>query len=94
MKRTKKGHKGVIFAALLAGLLYFLIVQLWNGTTPMRKIIYTVEAGDTLWSIAEEYKPRNYDMRRYIFDIEKMNNLENCDIHTGMQIEIITEKGR
>jgi len=42
----------------------------------------TVRSGDTLWSIAEKYN-KNEDIRKYIYEIKKINNLKTSDIYAG-----------
>ncbi len=44
----------------------------------------TVQAGDTLWSIAEEYlDARYYTVEQYIDEVMSMNRLTNDIINTG-----------
>ncbi|HOQ36711.1 MAG TPA: LysM peptidoglycan-binding domain-containing protein [Acetivibrio sp.] len=49
-----------------------------------------VRRGDTLWGIAERYNKRG-DIRKYIYDVMVLNNLENCDIFEGMELKVIIE---
>ncbi len=49
---------------------------------------YSVQAGDTLWSIATEYKNRNQDIREYIYNLQELNNID-CIIYPGQIIKII-----
>ncbi len=49
----------------------------------------TVSAGDTLWSIASEHKKSGQDVREYLYELRKLNNLENCTIYPGQKIKII-----
>ena len=56
---------------------------------PEYKIIF-VRRGDTLWGIAERYNKRG-DIRRYIYDVMNLNNLENCEIFEGMELKVIIE---
>jgi hypothetical protein len=44
-----------------------------------------VHRGDTLWSIAEKYSD-NSDIRKYIFEIKKVNNLPNSQIFEGDEL--------
>ena len=50
---------------------------------------HTVVCGETLWSIATEYKKEGQDIREYIYQIRKINNLEDCSLNVGQDILII-----
>lgn len=50
-------------------------------TTYTETTVY-VTAGDTLWSIAQEYCPSNMDIRKYIHIIEQDNDC-TATIHNG-----------
>ena len=47
-----------------------------------------VEAGDTLWNIAEEYKPSADSTKSYIKEICKLNKIKSDDIHAGDYIVV------
>lgn len=48
-----------------------------------------IEEGDTLWSIAEEYKPdENMTVSKYIKDLKRMNNMDTDTIHAGNYLTI------
>lgn len=49
---------------------------------------YTVQRGDTLWSICTEYRPTNMDIRDYIYEVEQFNSCTE-DIHAGQVIQLI-----
>lgn len=44
---------------------------------------YTVQSGDTLWSIARSHSNNDVDVRTVIADIEKKNDISNSLIHPG-----------
>lgn len=53
--------------------------------------IYTsiiIEEGDSLWSIAEDNRPDDVSVRKYINQIKKINRLNKDEIHTGNYITI------
>lgn len=50
---------------------------------------YMVSPGDTLWSIATEYCPKNIDKRDYISDIIELNHIEDCTIYPHRSIQVI-----
>jgi len=46
-----------------------------------------VNSGDTLWSIAERYGD-NSNIREYIYNIKKINNLDSSMVYENMAILI------
>lgn len=71
----------------------FLLVALFNISVAKSNeeaeiISYTITPGETLWSIAKEYTPYNKDIRQTIYEIEKLNNLDNATIYAGQTIQI------
>lgn len=44
---------------------------------------------DTLWDIAEKYKKTSQDIREYIYEIKKLNNMESAAIYEGQELTII-----
>lgn len=53
-------------------------------------VTVTVHAGDSLWTLAEEYAPENQDPRDWIYDVRQMNNLKTADLWPGMQLTVAT----
>jgi len=45
----------------------------------------TVRQGDTLWDIAGKYCGKT-EIRQYIYQIKKVNNLDNAIIYAGQKI--------
>lgn len=45
-----------------------------------------VQNGDTLWNIAEEYAPVGMDIREYIYNICKINNITANQLSSGMTV--------
>lgn len=50
---------------------------------------YIVNVGDTLWTIAAENKKADEDIRKYIFELQKVNGLDDCMIYPNQTIKII-----
>ena len=53
--------------------------------------IYTeiiVMYGDTLWDIAVEISDGSIHIRKMIFEIKKINNMETSDLHIGQLVKI------
>ena len=49
---------------------------------------YTVGYGDTLWSIADEYKSDRTDVRKAIFVISDINGISAEELQPGMELTI------
>jgi len=53
-----------------------------------------IKEGDTIWEIALENKPEDYDTRKMVLDIIELNNLEKRNIYPGDIIKVpIKNKG-
>ena len=50
----------------------------------------TVQPGDTLWSIAQEYKPEGTDLREFVYELAANNGIKNCNIECGQIIFVPT----
>lgn len=72
-------------------ILMALIITLFNNCFAVKKVEtedYIVTNGDTLWSIAAEYKHEKQDIREYVYQLRKLNNID-CIIYPGQEIKII-----
>lgn len=61
---------------------------------------YTVQSGDTVWSIADKYMSQQdgvRDKRELVFIIRQANNLKSCIIYAGQKLiiplEVADKKG-
>lgn len=50
-------------------------------------ISYYVESGDTLWSIASDHNYKDEDVRKVIYDIKKLNGIDDV-IYAGQELKI------
>ena len=85
----------IIFYGLIAAVVISLFCCL---TQPDKQYIewlenreiteYYVEQGETLWSIAQQYKPEFMDIREYVYEIQQLNNISN--LYAGDIIQIYT----
>ena len=49
---------------------------------------HLVVAGDTLWDIAAEHTIPGEDVRRGVFEIQRLNDLEGSMIHPGQVLRV------
>ncbi|MDD6919869.1 MAG: LysM peptidoglycan-binding domain-containing protein [Eubacteriales bacterium] len=50
--------------------------------------IVKVTDGETLWSIAEQYSNEDTDIREMIYEIKKINDINNSTIKNGIELKI------
>lgn len=56
-----------------------------------KNIVITVEAGESLWSIAGKYAQRGQDVRKLIYEIREANALgKEVAIYPGQKLKIPT----
>lgn len=47
---------------------------------------FIVTQGDTLWTIARDHAPKNADVRDYISDLKKLNDMKTSALKEGMTL--------
>ncbi len=79
---------------LIVSMLIGLLIGSFNasGSTKHSYETITVQSGDTLWTIAEQYKPDSQDIRDYIYEVCDRNDIKAGDLVQGMDIEIPVQK--
>ncbi len=63
-----------------------------SGSDVRKYITVKVESGDTLWDLAKTYGPSDYDCRRVIYEIEKINNVSAATLQSVQMLTIPTER--
>lgn len=78
----------MISSLIVAIVILFINTVAFSSTykEPYKEIL--VREGDTLWKIAMEYMPDNYDIRKMVYDIREFNDMENADIYPGEIIRV------
>ncbi len=67
-----------------------LLISIFNLCFAKSEVItedYVVSKGESIWSIACENTSRN--VRKYIHELRKINDLDDCMIYPGQVIKII-----
>ena len=59
------------------------------GEIEWQQAAHQVQAGDSLWSIAHEYCPKQADRRGWIKKVQVLNDLHDDTIHPGQWITVL-----
>lgn len=79
----------VIVLLTITMLTAFITGQLFaEGSSEVKYKTVQVAYGDTLWSIAEDNLPNKMDIRDYVYQISKLNNVTADTIKDGQDIKI------
>ncbi len=81
---------------ILFGVIILACILFSNKSYSKAKESYkkeTIVLGDTLWTIAQNEQTnneyyKNKDIRYIIYDIEKLNDISNCNLKEGQEILI------
>ncbi len=76
----------VMIMVMITGLV-FRTVRV-NGESAEKFQVVQVMDGDTLWTLAEKYTPKDQDVRRTIYEIRKANGMETSDLSAGQILKI------
>ncbi|NLM49519.1 MAG: LysM peptidoglycan-binding domain-containing protein [Clostridiaceae bacterium] len=90
MKRRRLNKRGKLFLLLLLVTLVITInVSAFCNFSqkPDEYVIIKINPGDTLWDIAKYYS-NGQDIRKVIYEINKINNLEGSNIYPNQLIKV------
>lgn len=85
MKKTLKVKSRVRFTAFVL-IMLFVVTGLFNtmlglndalGLTKQEYIEVSINSGDTLWTIAEQYMPSDMDIRKAVHIIKNVNEIDS-----------------
>lgn len=85
LKNKKKFCSFIIVLSIMLTTIFFATNAYGFEGTSYETV--TVQKGDTLWSIAGEYCKKG-DIRRFIYEIKKANNLSESNIYEGDDLKI------
>lgn len=86
--RVKSKFRFSIFIALMLLIVYLAFTNIlgYNLVSGESKEVYhhiTVESGDTLWSISSKYAPAKTDIRAFIYEVSKLNDITPENLKVG-----------
>lgn len=82
----RKGKKKIILILVLVCVLAVSFTKIVHGNSKVSYDNIVVYKGDTLWSIALKYNPKNKDVRKTLYEIQKINNLNTVIITPGQEL--------
>ena len=91
MKMSEKYIKIAFKVLAIVSVSIFLITSLGlisSGQDKTKLVQVKVDHGDTLWKIADNYYDNNVDLRKMIFRIKKINNLNSAMLQPGQSLKI------
>ena len=77
----------LILFIILIIMMIFSFIKIPKYEETYQKIIICED--DTLWNISDKYKKPGQDVREYIYEIKKLNNMESATIYEGQELTII-----
>ncbi len=69
----------------------YSLINRVEGYEEPKYIEVVVEGGDTVWGLAREFCSKNRDVRKSVYEIGLINNLNSYDIYPGQVIKIPIE---
>jgi LysM repeat protein len=88
MKKEHVYRRRRIGALFVATALAFALYAGGGAGAEPPSVLYTVEPGDTLWSVATEHYPPSGDPRVAVETIRDANDLTDARIYPGMRLEL------
>ncbi|MGZ5384711.1 MAG: LysM peptidoglycan-binding domain-containing protein [Acidimicrobiia bacterium] len=87
--RTSTLTRAVVLLTAVAVVFFLLLASGAGAGNEVRATgVHVVAAGDTIWSIAAQHTQPGEDVRTTVFDIKRMNRMEESMIHTGDQLVV------
>ena len=77
-----------LLVALLVLATVSVLMTSVQADQPLAVVPYTVQAGDTLWSISAERTPAGGDVRETIAAVRGLNDLDASIIHPGQVLQL------
>jgi len=81
-------NTSLVIGILCLTFVYSFGLMTAEGAITQEYVNYTVNAGDSLWSIAELYNIHDKDTREVIYDIRQVNGLATSMIYPGQTIQV------
>ncbi|CCQ93086.1 conserved exported hypothetical protein [[Clostridium] ultunense Esp] len=87
----KKFLSFIIITSITIAAIFFMLAKnqkVYSSTYKYNYREIIVKEGDTLWNIAIENMPKNYDVRKMVFEIKEFNQMVDANIYPDDLIKI------
>ncbi|HSH34885.1 LysM peptidoglycan-binding domain-containing protein [Schnuerera sp.] len=87
----KKFVSFIVITLIMTIAIIFMLTNNQKAYSSTYRVDYTivkVKKGDTLWKIAIDNMPENYDIRKMVFEIKEFNQMVDVNIYPGDLIKI------
>lgn len=88
--RGKKGNsnKGKLLLVVFAILMMVVMISAFAKGSQQKVVSYTYDTGNTLWDMAEKHCPDNMDVRDFVREIKKANEMTNSVVYENRLYKI------
>ena len=95
--KTRKDNKKSLFSKLITAfivvfvlsiLITFLFSIISFSESNSNFIKHEIQSGESLWLIASQYHGQNVDLRKIIYEIKKINQIDSSVISPGKELLI------
>lgn len=90
MRRLRIVNKARFITSMTVIIMFLVLI--FSFTSAKENVVYEdyiVTSGETLWTIATENKKADEDIREYIYELQQINNIDDCMIYPNQIIKII-----
>lgn len=87
-KNTVKRFRLLLAVLLIIGVFQLVIPLMTSANTPTKYVTVIVEDGDSLWTIAAQFKNEHTDIRKYINLIQKHNQKNDTLLQPGEVLKV------
>ena len=91
-----ESNASIVVLLIILAVVSFLVLNIAFQSTMDRvewqEETYRVQAGDSLWVIAEEYCPDEVDCREWIDAVKELNGMDSSTIHPGQTLTVLAVK--
>ncbi len=90
-QRKLRKQRSVAFLVFMMVIVIATVAFSSNSNDENSVVPVVVQRGDTIWSIAKEYKPDGVDINRFVYEISANNGIKDGNIYCGQTIYVPVE---